>query len=145
MTLRKLTASDREFILRLSAEAFGEYTPEAAPRTVDLAYASGHVTWVAVDASRALGFATVELKGAGAYLVAIAVAREHRGIGFGQRLLAAVERQCRAAGARRIALTTAESNLAALQLFLRAGYAIEQRRARYYARGQTGLHLSKQL
>jgi ribosomal protein S18 acetylase RimI-like enzyme len=42
-------------------------------------------------------------------------------------------------------LATADSNLAALELFLRSGYQRRRRHQRYYARGQHAIEMYKRL
>ena len=93
---------------------------------------------------RVVGFAVV-VHGPTARLDAIAVTAEHRGTGVGRQLLAGAERVAKRNGAARMTLATAETNLAALDLFLRSGYRITRRLPRYYSRGQDALEMSKKL
>ena len=79
------------------------------------------------------------------HLDAIAVTEEARGHGVGRALLAEIEAQASERGTRRLALVTADSNLAALGLFLREGFTIVQRIPRHYPRGQDAVILRKRL
>ena len=57
---------------------------------------------------------------------------EHRRQGFGRCLIEAVKDQARDRGCARVYLEVAESNAAALQLYLNSGFAILGRRKGYY-------------
>jgi ribosomal protein S18 acetylase RimI-like enzyme len=93
-----------------------------------------------------VGFAILRLGDAGpAWLDAIAVTPSVRGCGVGQLLLASVELEAAKHGARQLGLATADSNLAALDLFLRAGFVIQRRMPRYYERGQDAVEMEKRL
>ena len=66
--------------------------------------------------------------------VAVAVTARARARGVGARLMQVAERYAASRGGRRLSLFTADSNLAALELFLRRGFRIVDRRRRFYAR-----------
>jgi len=80
-----------------------------------------------------------------ASLDAIAVVVAERGKGFGKLLLAGIEKLAFERGAVEITLVTAEANLAALDRFLSAGYAVARRLERYYPRGQNAVSMRKAL
>jgi ribosomal protein S18 acetylase RimI-like enzyme len=102
-------------------------------------------TLIALQEERPVGFATVQIAGASAHLAAIAVLERARGMGFGAALVRAAEKLARGKRCRELSLTTADSNLAALDLFLKHGYRRERLRAGRYARGQRTIELKKQL
>lgn len=83
--------------------------------------------------------------GASASIDAIAVVAAERGRGVGRSLMLAAERDAHARGVRSLSLVTAHANLAALDLFLRCGFAITRRVALRYARGQDACRLVKSL
>jgi [ribosomal protein S18]-alanine N-acetyltransferase len=141
--LRRRRPSDDAFIERLSESAFSEYAFDARERA--LRPRPGVVTLVAVLGDRPVGFAVISRRQTVAQLDAIAVAEQQRGRGVGRALLAAVEREAARAGAGSVELATADSNLAALDLFLAAGYRIVRTIARFYPRGQTAHVLAKRL
>ena len=144
VSVRRYTAADVDFIRALADEAFSEYDGDrAASRTV--AMASAAHTLVAETANRRVGFVSLAVDGTSAHIAAIAVVRDSRGRGIGARLLGAAERLAQKLGARSVALETGEANLAALDLFLRAGYRIEGRVARYYRTGYDALTLRRVL
>ncbi len=92
-----------------------------------------------------VGFAVISARGGRATLDAIAVVPRMRGKGVGAALLEAAETEATRAGAPSLVLVTADSNLAALDLFLRAGYRITRRLERFYARGQNAVKMEKRL
>jgi len=143
LEIRHARPGDASFIQDLSREVFSEYTPRAGSRTLAMTGERGSRTLVAMVGTRRVGFAVISLKGGGAYLDAIAVSESMRGRGVGKRLLRAVEVEAERAGARSLALMTADSNLAALDLFLREGFRVKKRLERFYPRGQSAVRLEK--
>jgi ribosomal protein S18 acetylase RimI-like enzyme len=142
--IRAAEPSDLGFVRDLGHQAFSEFSPNAAREVV--AMASRGQTFIAEERSLRVGFVVVDLPREGvSHISALAVQRSARGRGVGQRLLAWAEQAGRADGARELALVTADGNLAALDLFLRSGFRRTKNAARYYARGQSGLWLSKSL
>lgn len=145
-SLREFRASDAAFVLSLAKEAFGEYTPWSGRRTVQMAERSTSVTFVAEFGGTAVGFAVVDFAGADlATLDAIATLPSHRGTGIGRALLERVEAEVRGRGVSRLRLVTADANLAALDLFLKAGFRIEAHRAFFYPRKQDAVVLEKRV
>jgi ribosomal protein S18 acetylase RimI-like enzyme len=133
--------SDEPFISELGRSAFAEYSFRAGPGSVAMARRGR--TLVACERDAPVGFAVVELPGSAAHLSAITVDESARGRGVARSLLLAAESAARSAGARALALVTAESNVAALELFLRNGFERVGRVARYYQRGQDAVRLEK--
>jgi ribosomal protein S18 acetylase RimI-like enzyme len=152
--LRMYRASDASFVEKLARQAFREYSPRAGAPSVRAATLPGTVSIVAVQGDDPVGFATMTLHRTAktrsrvrrhASLDAIAVDQAHRGRGVGKRLLAGVESEAAKRHSIEIRLVTAESNLAALDLFLRSGYEIVERLARYYPKGQNAVVMKKKL
>jgi ribosomal-protein-alanine N-acetyltransferase len=143
--IRPARASDIELIARLSVEAFGEYSRDPGPHAHQLCAAPGATTLSARIGGKLAAFAVVTTYGGNASLDAIAVVPEHRGTGMGRVMLDAAERVAYRSGARVLALVTADSNLAALDLFLGAGYRITSRHPRFYPRGQDAVKMKKPL
>jgi ribosomal protein S18 acetylase RimI-like enzyme len=141
-----MRSSDTSFVVELSAQAFSEYSDRAESRAVELACGRGVVTLVAERRGRRAGFAVLRMDDRGeAHLDAIAVTDEARGHGVGRALLAEIEAQATERAARGLSLVTADSNLAALALFLRGGFEIVRRIPRHYPRGQDAVILRKRL
>ncbi len=146
LSIRNRRRSDVEFIATLAREAFAEYSPGSARRTVSMSDEPRARTWLAVRGSERLGFAVMRPgPDRVARLDAIAVEPGVRGCGVGRSLLRHVETQARILGATSIELATAEANLAALDLFLKEGFRIVRTMRRYYPRGQDAHILEKPL
>jgi ribosomal protein S18 acetylase RimI-like enzyme len=132
--LRAYRAADAPFVEGLARAAFGEYSPRAGAPSVQAATLPGVVAIVAASGSGPVGFAMLTMhatQGARfASLDAIAVDEKERGRGVGKALLAGAERAAKKRQAREIKLVTAEANVAALDLFLRAGFSIVERLGR---------------
>jgi [ribosomal protein S18]-alanine N-acetyltransferase len=141
--IRPARPKDVETVARISVDAFGEYAPSAGPHAYELCRAAGARTLMARMKKRIVGFAVISARGRSASLDAIAVVARERGKGIGSALLQAAEEEARRAGAPALVLVTADSNLAALDLFLRAGYRITARLERFYARGQNAVKMEK--
>jgi ribosomal protein S18 acetylase RimI-like enzyme len=146
IAMRTANPRDAGFVRELAARAFGEYDPRAASTTSHLMNQPGAHTLLAERAERPIGFAILRPEsGTVLALNAIAVIESERGRGVGRRLMQAAERYARARGFRTLSLTTAQANLAALDLFLRAGFEITERHAKYYAGDQPACRLAKRL
>jgi len=101
-------------------------------------------TWVAWSGSKLVGFATVHPTHPDrADLCAIAVDEDARGVGVGRALLAHVELTVVRAGLSEIKLHTAQSNVAALELFLKCGFHVVGRMPRFYRGMYDACALSK--
>jgi len=143
VVIRGRRTSDDPFIAALGKEAFTEYSSSASGYTAHMA-ANAH-TLIAECGDVTVGLAIVDMRAGRAHLAAIAVLTEWRGVGVGRTLLRTAERYARERGAVEMELTTADSNLAASELFLRNGYRRRARHARYYARGQHAIEMFKRL
>ena len=148
--LRAYRTADASFVAELARSAFGEYSPRAGAPSVRAATLPGTTTIVAARGDAPVGFATLSFHRARntprrASLDAIAVVAAERGKGIGKLLLTGVEKHALERGAVEISLVTAEANLAALDRFLSAGYAIVGRLERYYPRGQNAVSMRKAL
>ena len=129
----------------LSRAAFSEYSGEAEARAAEMLKADTRLLVCERD-GRPVGFAALGFgPQSTARLDAIAVVEEWRGRGVGRALLSAAEQRARDAGALRLRLATADSNLAALDLFLKHGYRIVRTEQRYYPRGQNAHVLERDL
>jgi len=131
LQIRQRQSADDRFIGRLAARAFAEYDGQPAI-TMERLVQRG-TTWVAWRGGRPVGFATVHpVNPRIVDLCAIAVEEEARGLGVGRALLAHVELAVVRAGLQEIRLHTAQSNLSALDLFLKCGFRVERRMPRFY-------------
>jgi ribosomal-protein-alanine N-acetyltransferase len=80
------------------------------------------------------GFALGQAIGDEAEILTIAIRPDRQNRGEGRALLAAMEAEAAARGARRVFLDVAENNLPARKLYAAAGFAVDGRRPRYYRR-----------
>lgn len=131
LLIRGLRGADAGFVLELSEQAFAEFSRDPARSTLWMA--EHFVTLLAERQGKPQGFVVVRVeRDALAELTAIAVVERERGRGVGRALLQAAERRARAQGARGMTLHTADANLAALELFTRAGFRVKRRLPRFY-------------
>jgi ribosomal-protein-alanine acetyltransferase len=102
---------------------------------------------VANRGSTVLGYGIVERRrsSAAARLTSIAVAPEASGAGLGRRLLAALEKEAIAAGARRMRLEVHADNDAARRLYETTGYRRVETIANYYEHGGAAQRYEKTL
>ena len=129
--IRPRRSADHEFIGRLAVQAFAEYDPQ--PLLTIRRLVRRGATWVAWRGDAPVGFAIVQpLTEISVDLCAIAVEEHARGSGIGRALLTHVEQTVVSGGHREIRLHTAQSNLSALELFLKCGFRLEQRMPRFY-------------
>lgn len=144
LLIRTRQSADDPDICRIATQAFAEYDAQPAVTTQRLVQRGS--TWVASRGQALLGFATVHpLHPAGADLCAIAVEEDARGLGIGRALLAHVELAAVRAGLSEIKLHTAQSNVAALELFLKCGFRVVRRMPRFYRGMYDACALSKRV
>lgn len=145
LTIGPKSGADAQFIRELAELVFSEYSRAAGAHTLGLSEHGDAVTLVARLAGRAVGFAIVSFEAPAATLAAIAVEPRSRGLGIARRLLVRAEEEAARRGAGLLSLATAEANLAAIDLFLKAGYRMSGRLFRYYGRGQNAVGMRKRL
>ena len=93
-----------------------------------------------------VGFIITMLENDGTgHITTIGVAPEHRRHGLAYRLLQKAENAYLQRAVRLMRLEVRTSNTGAQQLYVRAGYVVMQRLARYYANGGDGLLMIKSL
>jgi [ribosomal protein S18]-alanine N-acetyltransferase len=145
-SIRRASPADEAFTALLGGIAFRDFDPRALEHTLALMRGAAAATLVACVEQEPLGFAVVELARDGvALLQAIAVEPRVRGCGIGTALLRAAEQHARAIGCPALRLCTAQANVEALDLFLKHGFRIEHRLARFYTNGQDACTLVKRL
>jgi ribosomal protein S18 acetylase RimI-like enzyme len=144
--IRRGSPADEAFAARLGGAAFRDFDPRAREHTLSLVRGQNALTLVAWVEGEPLGFVVLEMARDGvALLQAIAVEPRARGRGVGAALLAAAERLAHEREAPALRLCTAQANVEALELFLKHGFRIERRLARFYANGQDACTLVKAL
>jgi len=145
VSVRRFSIEDAPFVAELSDRSFAEYGARPSRYTLSVIQRPSTRSWVAVEAGAPLGMVVMELDGGRAALLAVAVAERARGRGIGALLMQTAEQHARKNGVTELVLFTADSNLAALDLFLRRGFRIVGRRPGFYSRGQDACELKKML
>ena len=145
VAVRRWTPGDDAFVAELSDQAFAEYGAGASRYLLRVTHRAGVRTWIAVDGDAPVGLLVLGRAPSTWWVLAVAVAARARARGIGGRLMQVAERHAAAQGAKQLHLFTADSNLAALDLFLRRGFRIVARQARFYARGQAACKMEKRL
>jgi len=146
LEIRRSSPADESFVAALASEAFAPFSRQAESTTRRMLHDPGSVTLIATRGGGRVGFVVVEAQGRGhSSIQAIAVPPTERGQGVGQRLMAAAIRWARGGGALNLRLWTAQANVEALALFLKAGFRIVRRVPRFYPRGQDACELSLDL
>lgn len=145
ISVRSYTPEDAPFVAELSDRSFAEYGARPSRYTLSVIQRPTTRTWLAVEADTPLGMIVLELAGPDAAILAVAVSERARARGVGGLLMQTAERYARTQGVKRLTLFTADSNLAALDLFLRRGFRIVARKRDFYSRRQDACELSKDL
>jgi ribosomal protein S18 acetylase RimI-like enzyme len=145
VSLRRFAPEDATFVAELSDSSFAEYGARPSRYTLSVIERPTTHTWLAVEAGAPVGLLMLELDLPKAAVLAVAVSRQARGRGIGGLLMQEAERHARAHGAKQLTLFTADSNLAALDLFLRRGFRIVARKTGFYSPRQDACELSKRL
>lgn len=145
LVIRRMQSGDAAFVSELAERVFEEYRPNSGAHTLGLSSRKTSATFIATLGRRRVGFAVVDLAGDGASLDAIAVDEPFRGRRIGAVLMKSVETEARRADAGVLRLVTAETNVAALDLFTKHGLVLVRRHRSYYAHGQSAVSLHKRL
>jgi [ribosomal protein S18]-alanine N-acetyltransferase len=144
VAVRPWSAVDDDFVAALAREAFSEYDARPDRYLLRATHRPTTRTWIALEHDAPIGLLVLDARPEDWWVLGVAVTARARARGVGSLLMQAAEEYARAHGARRLGLFTADSNLAALDLFLRRGFRIAGRRTRFYAGGQDACELLKQ-
>jgi ribosomal-protein-alanine N-acetyltransferase len=142
--IRPAGAADADALAALERDAFG---PDAWSEGQVDAELSGPTRRVLVAESdgAVVGYAAIAVAGDVADLTRIVVAASQRRVGVASALLASLHDAAAQAGAERMILEVAESNLDARAFYAAHGYAELSRRRDYYASGDDALVLGRAL
>lgn len=130
--LRPAVVDDAASIVVLESGVFGADAWGVDAVMAELTTDNRSVAVAEVDGS-VVGYAAVSTAGDVADLTRIAVSSDVRRLGVGGVLLMWAMEAARAAGAERVMLEVAESNAAALGLYVSQGFVEISRRRAYYA------------
>ena len=142
MTTRPAETPDVAAIATLESGIFGRDAWSRA-QVADEVTSPAHIVVVAEHEGVVIGYGCISGAGDVADLLRIAVAPEFRRGGVASELLIALHD--RAAGAERMLLEVASSNVGAQAFYAAHGYAEISRRRRYYASGDDAVVLAHPL
>lgn len=148
VAVRRAKPSDLEEICRIEDECFGD---DAFPQLYMRSFleADFFITLVVLLGDKIVGYVvgaieTFRDKDAG-HIYSIGVKPEYRGMGIGSRLLEAIERELKEAGAEICYLEVGVNNTAAINLYLKHNYRPLERLKNYYGFGRDGMRMIKKL
>lgn len=147
LRLRATTVADLEPLVSLEQQVFGADAWSAASVAEELSGADrrGVVAQVLAHGDTLLGYAVARLVGEVADLQRIAVAPEVRRRGVASALLARVADAARDGSARRMLLEVSADNGPGLAFYRRHGFAVVDRRPRYYRDGSDAVVMGAEL
>jgi ribosomal-protein-alanine N-acetyltransferase len=141
--VRAAEPADLDAVAALEARVFADGAEAAwSPRSIEEEFAALGGTRrivVAVDGSRLVGHAVLLAAGGTGDLTRVAVDSSSRRLGIASRLVESLVAEARYLGLDAVLLEVAETNLAAIALYERHGFATIDRRASYYADGSDAL------
>jgi ribosomal-protein-alanine N-acetyltransferase len=140
--IRRARAEDADALTSLELDTFAADAWSRHQVEDELAGATRQVLVAEAD-GRVIGYGAIAVAGEVADLTRIAVAESHRRAGVASGLLAALHDAAAQAGAERMLLEVAESNVDACAFYAAHGYAEISRRREYYAGGEDALVLAR--
>lgn len=105
-------------------------------------------TWLLTDDetdSKIYGYAVFWALDEAVEILNIAVDLEYRGLGFAKFIMQSIIKHGLKRGAKRLILDVRKSNLPAVGLYQRAGFAITQYRKGFYSNGEDAYHMTLEL
>ena len=144
MNLRPATELDVPAVAELEQACFGVDAWSTSSVLSELT-GEGRAAVVAEHADDVVGYALVLVTGDVADLQRIAVLDAHRRAGLGRDLLAAALAAAAGRGALRVLLEVSDANLPACAFYEVEGFAVIDRRPRYYRDGTDALVMSRNL
>ncbi len=142
--IRPARAEDADALATLERDAFASDAWSLAQVQSELAGSTRQVL-VAESDGHTIGYAAIAVAGDVADLTRIVVTASHRRSGIASELLAALHEAARDAGAKRILLEVAETNVDALAFYDARGYVEISRRRGYYLNGDDAVVLARAL
>ena len=140
--IRPVRAEDAGALATLELDAFGSDAWRPAQVEAELAGATRRVMVAEAD-GRVIGYGAISIAGDVADLTRIVVTESRRRAGVASALLAALHDAAARAGAERMLLEVAESNVDARAFYAVHEYTEISRRRGYYAGGDAALVLAR--
>jgi ribosomal-protein-alanine N-acetyltransferase len=142
--IRPARAGDADALASLERDAFASDAWSEGQVDAELSGPTRRVL-VAESDGAVVGFAAIAVAGDVADLTRIVVAASQRRVGVASALLASLHDAAAQAGAERMLLEVAESNVDARAFYAAHGYSELSRRRGYYASGDDALVLGRAL
>jgi len=133
--LRPMHASDLHAVVAIERRA---HVPPWSEATLRECLRVGYACELIEVAGQPVAFSVVRVGPDDTELLNLCVAPDAQRRGHGRRLLGSVVGRARAAGSDRVLLDVRESNIAAIRLYTRSGFAVLGSRARYYRTASGG-------
>jgi len=146
VSLRPATSDDLDAVLAIEVKVhLAPWTRENFEGEEAKSYST---TWVLTDDetdSRVFGYAVFWRMDDSVEILNIAVDLEYRGLGWAKLILQSIIREGVKHEAKRLILDVRKSNLPAVSLYQRAGFAITQVRKGFYSNGEDAYHMTLEL
>jgi [ribosomal protein S18]-alanine N-acetyltransferase len=143
--LRPYQGPDFDELWRLDQICFAHGIAYTRPELRHFLLAKSAISIVAEKAGSIAGFLIADIHERHAHVITIDILPEHRRAGLGSLLMAAAEKQMRAAKVRDVALEVAVDNHAAITFYKRHGYDVLKTIPRYYNNEIDALLMGKKL
>lgn len=92
-----------------------------------------------------IGYAFLHIASDFSHLVNIAIEKNFRGIGLGEKFLRHILKVSRNAGVKRVVLEVRKSNIVAIKLYEKVGFSILREQKAYYQDGESALIMAYEL
>lgn len=130
IVIRRMREEDLEQVSRLEEETFS--MPWSISAFRDMINHPDAYYFVADDCGRVCGTCGIRNLSGEGELTNVAVQKEYRGAGLGQRLIAEALKEARKAGMQAFTLEVRKSNGAAIHVYEKLGFVSEGIRPRFY-------------
>jgi ribosomal-protein-alanine N-acetyltransferase len=146
--IRKASEKDLDLLYEIEVECFGD-DAFAKPQLEYCLTFPSFLTLVAMDKGQPIGFITGSMERLNQELVGhlytLDVKSDYRTKGLGTKLLNALEYAFAKQGVRTFYLEVSVNNVPAKNLYLKAGYRLQEKLKDYYEPGEDAIRLKKSL
>lgn len=146
LSIRPVTTDDLDAILAIEEKVHpAPWTRSGFEAELEKPYSR---TWVLTDDetdSNVFAYTTFWVLEDSIEILNVAVSIESQGLGFAKKIMQSIIREGLAHGAKRLILDVRKSNLPAVGLYQKVGFAITQYRKAFYSNGEDAYHMSLSL
>ena len=139
--IRRMRAEDAAYVAEIERKSFSEPWPEK--EFTKASAADNYIYLVAEHNNKIIGYAGCVFAADEADITNIAVDSEVRRMGIGRRLLLCLVEQAQKAGLANIFLEVRESNINAINLYIKSGFEKISVRKRFYSNPQENAIIMK--